>query len=114
MKEFMMIFRSEQDKSQISPEQMQVMVKQWQDWIGGIASQGKFVATNALGYQGKTVHADGAITDGPYAEVKEIVGGYIIVKADNLEDAVKLSEGCPTLEIPGGKVEVRDVMVFDN
>ena len=114
MKEFMMIFRTEQDKSEISPEQMQVMVKQWQDWIGGIASQGKFVATNALGYQGKTVHADGAITDGPYAEVKEIVGGYIIVKADNLEDAVKLSEGCPTLEIPGGKVEVRDVMVFDN
>ena len=114
MKEFMMIFRTEQDKSEISPEQMQAMVKQWQDWIGGIASQGKFVATNALGYQGKTVQADGAITDGPYAEVKEIVGGYIIVKADNLEDAVKLSEGCPTLEIPGGKVEVRDVMVFDN
>lgn len=112
MKEFMMIFRSEKnDNPKPSPEQMQAMIKQWQDWIGGIAAQGKFVDTNALGFEGKTVHADATITDGPYAEVKEIVGGYIIVKADDLDDAVKLSEGCPTLAM-GGKVEVRDVMVI--
>jgi hypothetical protein len=114
MKEFMMLFRTEQSNApKPSPEQMQEMVKTWQDWIGGIAAQDKFVATNALGYQGKTVHADATVTDGPYAELKEIVGGYIIVKAENLDEAVKLAEGCPTLAI-GGKVEVRDVMVFDN
>ena len=112
MKEFMMIFRNDKDRPMPTPEQMQGAIKQWQDWIGGIASQGKFVATNALGFQGKTVHSDGTITDGPYTELKEIVGGYIIVKADNIEDAVKLSEGCPTLTT-GGKVEVRDVMVFE-
>ncbi len=112
MKEFMMIFRNEKsDNPKPSPEQMQAMIKQWQDWIGGIAAQGKFVATDALGFEGKTVHADATITDGPYAEVKEIVGGYIIVKAENLDDAVKLADGCPTLAI-GGKVEVRDVMVI--
>jgi len=113
MKEFMMIFRNEKNKrSNPSPEQMQAMVKQWQDWIGGIAAQGKFVSTNALGFDGKTVDSNGVITDGPYAELKEIVGGYIIVKADDLEGAIKLSDGCPTLLI-GGKVEVRDVMVFN-
>lgn len=113
MKEFMMIFRNEKsDKPQPSPEQMQQMVKTWQDWIGGIAAQGKFVATNALGFEGRTVSAKGIVSDGPYAEIKEIVGGYIIVKADNLNDAVQLSEGCPTLAM-GGKVEVRDVMVFN-
>jgi len=113
MKEFMMIFRNEKnDQPKPSPEQMQAMVKQWQDWIGGIAAQGKFVSTNALGFEGKTVSADGLITDGPYAEVKEIVGGYIIVRADDLNDAVELSEGCPTL-LSGGKVEVRDVIVFN-
>ena len=113
MKEFMMIFRSEKnDNPAPSPEQMQAMVAKWQDWIGGIAAQGKFVATNALGFQGKTVQGNAVISDGPYAEVKEIVGGYIIVKADNIEDAVKLSDGCPTLAL-GGKVEIRDVMVFD-
>lgn len=109
----MMLFRTEKsDAPKPSPEQMQAMVKQWQDWIGGIAAQGKFVATNALGSSGKTVQSDGIVTDGPYAEIKEVVGGYIIVKAENLEDAVKLSDGCPTLARDGGKVEVRDFMVF--
>jgi len=111
MKEFMMIFRNDKSMPKPSPEQMQGMIKQWQDWIGGIASQGKFVATNALGFEGKTVNADATITDGPYAELKEIVGGYIIVKSDSLDDAMKLTNGCPTLLL-GGKVEVRDVMVL--
>lgn len=113
MKEFMMIFRTEKnDNPKPSPEQMQVMVQQWQDWIGGIAAQGKFVATNALGGEGKTIQKGQPVTDGPYAEVKEIVGGYMIVTAENIDDAVELSRGCPTLAI-GGSVEVRDVMVFD-
>ncbi len=113
MKEFMMLFRTEKnDNPAPSPEQMQAMVAEWQDWIGGIAAHNKFVATNALGGQGKTVQGGTVIYDGPYAEVKEIVGGYIIVKAEDLDDAVKLSEGCPTLAI-GGTVEVRDIMVFD-
>ncbi|MBL4708194.1 MAG: transcription initiation protein [Flavobacteriales bacterium] len=90
-------------------EEMQTVVQQWQDWIGGIAAQGKFVGTNALEPEGRTVNAKGLVSDGPYAEVKEIVGGYILVKADDLEDAVRLSEGCPTLGI-GGTVEVRSVM----
>ena len=113
MKEFMMIFRNDKDVPKPSPEQMQQAVKQWQDWIGGIASQGKFVATNALDFTGKTMHANGTITDGPYAELKEIVGGYIIVKATDLDEAVSLSKGCPVLTL-GGKVEVRTVMVLNN
>lgn len=114
MSEFMMIFRTgKMDNSGRTPEEMQALMQVWQDWIGGIAAQGKFVGTNALGPKGKTISNEGIVTDGPYAELKEIVGGYIIVKADNLDEAVKLSEGCPTLSIPGGKVEVRDVMVFD-
>lgn len=114
MKEFMMIFRTENvDNSAITPEEMQAVMQLWQDWIGGIAAQGKFVSTNALGKNGKTITADGVITDGPYAELKEIVGGYIIVKAKDIEEALTLSKGCPILDVPSGKVEVRDVMVFD-
>ncbi|MGB0391635.1 MAG: YciI family protein [Salibacteraceae bacterium] len=113
MKEFMMIFRSEKvDRPQPSPEEMQAMYNQWQEWIGGIAAQGKFVATNALGTEGKLVDSKGLVSDGPYAEVKEIVGGYLICKTDFLEDAVKLADGCPMFDM-GGTVEVRDVMVFD-
>jgi hypothetical protein len=114
MKEFMMIFRmAPMGNFQPTPEQMQESIKQWQDWIGGIAAQGKFVSTNQLGFSGKTLKPNGVVTDGPYAEVKEIVGGYIIVKANSLEEAIELAKGCPILYM-GGHVEVRDIMVLNN
>ncbi len=114
MTEFMMIFRNDYNPSfKPSPEQMQASIKQWQDWIGGIAAQGKFLSTNRLGFEGKTLKPNHVITDGPYAEVKEIVGGYIIVKATNMDEAMKLAEGCPILNI-GGHVEVRNVMPMNN
>ena len=110
MQEFMMIFRHTPNaEHQASPEQMQAGIQQWQDWIGGIAAQGKFVNTNQLGKEGKTLQAGNVITDGPYAEVKEIVGGYIIVKAGHLDEAIALAEGCPILQM-GGHVEVRDIV----
>ncbi len=110
----MMIFRSDYNPSfKPSPEQMQASIKQWQDWIGGIAAQGKFLSTNRLGFEGKTLKPNNVITDGPYAEVKEMVGGYIIVKATNIDEAMKLAEGCPILNI-GGHVEVRNVMPMNN
>jgi hypothetical protein len=114
MKEFMMIFRmAPMGNFQPTPEQMQESIKQWQDWIGGIAAQGKFVSTNQLGFSGKTLKPNGVVTDGPYAEVKEIVGGYIIVKANSLEEAIELAKGCPILYV-GGHVEVRDIMGLNN
>ena len=110
MKEFMMIFRmADMGDYDPTPEEMQESIKHWQDWIGGIAAQGKFVSTNQLGFTGKTLKPGGILTDGPYAEVKEIVGGYIIVKADDIDDAVKLAEGCPMFFI-GGHVEIREIM----
>ena len=110
MKEFMMIFRMDPTGGyDPTPEQMHESIQQWQSWIGGIAAQDKFVSTNQLGDNGKTVKPGGIITDGPYAEIKEIVGGYIIVKAEDLEEAIKLTEGCPMFYI-GGHVEVREIM----
>ena len=106
----MMIFRHTPNPAmQLSPEQMQDNIKQWQDWIGGIAAQGKFVSTNRLGFEGKTLKPNNIITDGPYAEVKEILGGYVIVKANSLDEAILLAQGCPILFI-GGHVEVRNIL----
>lgn len=110
MKEFMMLFRNAYNPAfKPSPEQMQASIKKWQDWIGGIAAQGKFVSTNQLGFEGRTLKPNKVTTDGPYAEVKEIVGGYILVKADSLDEAFELANGCPILEV-GGHVEVRNIM----
>ncbi len=111
MSEFMMIFRSEYNPSFTpSPEQMQASIKLWQDWIGGIAAQGKFVSTNRLSSVGsKVLKPNNIITDGPYVEIKEIVGGNIVVKASNMDEAIHLAEGCPILLV-GGHVEVRAVI----
>lgn len=115
MKDFMMLFHSEPSPNlEPTPEDIQQEVKKWQDWIGGIAAQGKLKSPgDALGFEGKTLHEDGNITDGPYMEVKEMIGGYTIVTTETIEEAVELAKGCPVLEV-GGKVEVRDVMVFDD
>ncbi len=111
MKEFLMIFRNE-FKPDFKPtaEQMQASIKQWQDWIGGIAAQGKFAGTNRLSSDGaKVMRPNNVVTDGPYAELKEIVGGYLMVNAENFDQALKLAEGCPIFGV-GGNVEVREVI----
>ena len=114
MKEFMMIFRGTgMGDYQPSQEEIQASIKQWQDWIGSIAAQGKFIGTNQLGFEGKVVKPGNVVTDGPYTELKEIVGGYIIVKTDSVEEATELAAGCPILQM-GGNVEVRNIMQLNN
>lgn len=73
---------------------MQTNIKLWQDWIAGIAAQGKLLGTNQLGREGKILKPNNVVTSGPYAEVKEMIGGYLIVATDSMEDAVKLGGGC--------------------
>ena len=94
MKEYMMLFRNEKSEGGPAPlaEQMQTVMKQWQTWIKGIAANGKYSGTNRLLSEGKSLKPGNAITDGPYAEGKEIVGGYLIVKADSLDEAVEMAK----------------------
>jgi hypothetical protein len=110
MNEFTMIYRSAQmPETQFSPEQMQDVLKQWQSWLGGIAAQNKIAAFgNRLGPAGATVRS-GMVTDGPYAEVKEMITGYTVLQVDTLEEAIEISKGCPVLKI-GGSVEVRAIL----
>lgn len=110
MKDYLFIFRSDfKNIPQGSPEEMQAMTKKWMDWIGGIAAQNKLSERgNRLSYGGKVLRANNVITDGPYTEIKESVGGYTAVKAETLEEAVELAKGCPILTF-GGNVEIREI-----
>lgn len=108
MTEFMLIFRSENTGYKPSSEEFEADVKVWQDWIGGIAAQGKFNSTNMLAPTGKVLKAGGVITDGPFVEIKEQLGGYLILKAENMDEAVTFAHGCPILKI-GGNVEIREI-----
>lgn len=115
MKEFLLIFRRENPtrETQPSPEQMQAMMKPWQDWIGSIAAQNKLSsAGNRLDSDGRVVKPNNVITNGPYAEIKEAIGGYIVVKANTLDEATQLASGCPIFAV-GGNVEVRTIVPMD-
>jgi len=110
MKEFVLLFRQPSfDYSNISKEDMQALQKKWQNWVGGIAAQGKFQAHGQrLAMDGKVLKAGGVVTDGPFVEIREILGSFIIVKADTLEEATTLAHGCPVLDV-NGSVEIRPV-----
>ncbi|MFC0775757.1 YciI family protein [Terrimonas alba] len=110
MKEFMLLFRQPNyDYSKATPEKMQALGKKWQDWAGGIAAQGKMVSNgNRLSMEGKVLKTGGVITDGPFVETREILGSFIVVKANSLEEATTLAHGCPAID-EGGSVEIRPV-----
>lgn len=114
MKSFMFIFRGGSDAAELSPEEGQQQMQKWFDWVGELQGKGIYAAGEALmPTAGKIVSKGGLITDGPFAESKEMIGGYFIVKAESLEAATELAKACPDLPL-NGTVEVRDVVVFDN
>ena len=114
MDEFMLIFRHEDGNKVASPEQIQVWMKQTMDWIGGIAAQNKFSGGNGLPFDdSRVVHSDKVVTNGPFGEIKETIGGYIVVKAGSVEEAVEFAKGCPVLQGDGNSVEVRKIAKND-
>ncbi|MES2131432.1 MAG: YciI family protein [Bacteroidota bacterium] len=115
MKEFLLVFRREEvtNEPAPSPEQIQAMMKPWQDWMGSMAAQNKLVDRgNRLATDGKIVKPGNTVTDGPYVELKEAVGGYTMIRANSLEEATELAKGCPILNV-GGSVEVRAIVPMD-
>ena len=116
MKDFLFVFRRNfvNNEAQPSPQQLQDMMKPWQDWMDDIAAQNKLVSAGSrLASEGKVVKSKTMVTDGPYIEMKEAIGGYIIVRTETLEEAAELAKGCPILLI-GGNVEVRQVIAMDD
>jgi hypothetical protein len=114
MEEFMLIFRHEDGRKVASPEQMQIWMKQTMDWIGGIAAQNKFVSGTGLPFDGaRVVHSNGVVTNGPFGEIKETIGGMIVVKADSFEEAVQFAKGSPVLQGEGNTMEVRKIAKGD-
>lgn len=112
MKDFMFIFSRTSDSKDLSPEEMQSNMQEWFAWVDKLKAAGAYVSGEALLPGGKTVKGKGLVTDGPFADSKEAVGGYFIVKAKSIEDAADMAKGCPDMPI-GGIVEVREVMVFE-
>ena len=110
----MLIFRHEDGSKIASPEQMEIWMKQTMDWIGGIAAQNKFIGGNGLPFDdSRVVGYNNVVTNGPFGEIKETIGGYIIVKADSVDEAVEFAKGSPVLQGDGNTVEVRKIAKGD-
>jgi hypothetical protein len=86
---------------------MQQSIKPFQDWIGGIAAQNKLVAPpRRWDLTGRVVKQDNVVLNGPYAEIKESVGGMFFIRANDYEEAVEIAQGCPIIKW-GAVVEIR-------
>lgn len=110
MEEFALIFRHEDGAKVASPEQLQTWMKQTMDWIGAIAAQNKFVSGTGLPFaDAKVVHHNQMVTNGPFGDIKETIGGFIVVRAESVEEAVEFAKGSPVLQGEGNTVEVRKI-----
>ena len=109
MAKYLFIYRNNSDQpiGEQSPEDMQKAMQRWGEWfqeIGDAIVDGG----DGLTMEGKVVGPDGAVSDGPFIEAKELVGGYSILQAESHDKAAEFAKGCPILMM-GGTVEIRQL-----
>jgi hypothetical protein len=112
MAKFLFIYRgNSMERDAMTPEEMQASMAKWSAWIGAAMQQGWMISPgDALTPEGRVVKPK-VVTDGPFVEAKEMVGGFSMVEADSIDAAAKLAQGCPGL-LTGGTVEVRPLAGF--
>lgn len=117
MEKFLLIFHNsvnaEATFQNQSPEELQAEIEKWNTWIGHIASKGKMLSSEGLLPTGRVLKGSAkTVTDGPYTEGKEIVGGFMLLQAVDYDEAVDYAAGCPLFEA-NGTVEIRQVQNFE-
>ncbi len=112
MSEYVFLYRGGQRPT--SPEQGQQVMQKWMAWMQDMGAKGHIVNRGQpLEREGKIVQGGSkTVIDGPFAESKDVVGGFTIIQADTIDQAAEIAKGCPILEV-GGDVEVRPVMQMD-
>ncbi len=106
--EYLLLFKGTDWKGQMSPQELQEVMGQWMAWFERWTEKGIVTGGQPLRNEGRIVSGtkNGAISDGPFTESKEAIGGYFMVKVATLEEAVEVARECPTLKY-GLTVEVR-------
>ena len=107
--EYLLIIRNTTWHTDLSPEDIQKLLKQFTTWAERLRDQGKIKGGYPLAFEGKIVAHKKAVTDAPLAESKEAIAGQIIIQADSLEEAVEIAKGAPCLDY-GQTLEVRAIV----
>jgi hypothetical protein len=113
MEEYALILRHQDGKQVASPEQIENWMKQTMEWVAGIQAKNKFKEGTGLPFDDarvvRTKNAKQVVTNGPFGNIKDTIGGFIVVRADSVEEAVEFARGCPVLQGEGNSVEVRRI-----
>jgi len=114
MEKFMYLFRGgDAHKPGASPEALQALVEEMMVWMGDLSKKGLIAGGEPLKRDGMQVSGKQKIvSDGPFVEAKEIVGGFVIVNAKDIQEAVELAKTCPIVE-GNGKIEVRPIQKME-
>jgi len=109
--EYMLLFRGPHWDKGLSPEDLQAAMDKVMAWFEELNERGKIKASQPLGAQGRIISGTNGrlVVDGPFAESKEAVGGYLVLLADDLNEAVEIARSMPTLKY-GITVEVRPIL----
>lgn len=109
MKEFLFLFRRDYKtaENQPTPEELKAHLEHWQTWFNELSKKGILARpTQRWDGVGKVIERGKSATNGPFAEIKESIGGMIIIRAHDYDEAVKIAQGCPVFEL-NGSVEIR-------
>jgi len=114
--EYLLICRGQWDKA-ASRDQVEKVIDQFYVWLDRLVAEGKMKPGQRLKYEGKTVSRRNEITDGPFGESKEVIGGYWFAIANSIDEAAQLAAGNPCLDY-GLSMEIRpidpDIATADN
>ncbi|RJE72450.1 YciI family protein [Reichenbachiella sp. MSK19-1] len=110
MNEYLLIIRGGDDEMEkLSPEEMGQHMQKWQEWMGAMAQKDQLIGGQPLKAEAISVVDGGKkLIDRPLAEGKEMMGGYIMLKAETLKEAAELAKGCPGFQY-GCTIEVREI-----
>ena len=111
MEKFMLIFHGGMPMD-ASPADLEANMGKWLEWVQKLSKEGKYVSGEPLLPGGKLVSGPDSVTDGPYTEGKEVVGGYFIINANTMEEAIEECKQYADYKY-GGQVQVRQVMKVD-
>ena len=111
-KYLLLLHESPPDYSNVSAEEIQAVISEYKAWRNKIEAEGRYLGGQKLKDEGgrhlSARQGDLRVVDGPYAEAKEVLGGYFMIEASDYDAAVEVSKGCPHLKF-GGRIELREV-----
>ncbi|WP_343672586.1 YciI family protein [Chitinophaga sp.] len=114
MEKFMLLIREDLQKlKEYTDKDRNHGIKEMTEWVEGLAVTGNFIGGEPLWSEGRYVTKNEIVSDGPFIEAKEGVSGYIMISAENLEQAAALAQTCPILQRGELEIEVRPIMVTD-